>query len=144
MIATYEKEPSANVAKFLGAMHNKSTEDIACSSKKQEKTLTLKKASQPAADTDFFTGSNDVPANYEHGKAFVYNWDLEEMPWELRKFHSWIMKAMKKGITAITGSVPNTVFLNPRSHQVVIDFEDLHRLYRRQHMDVNLVRVWCL
>ena len=73
MIATYEKEPSANVAKFLGAMHNKSTEDIACSSKKQEKTLTLQKASQPPADTDFFTGSNDVPAKYEHGKAFVYN-----------------------------------------------------------------------
>uniref|UniRef100_K3ZNQ1 Uncharacterized protein n=1 Tax=Setaria italica TaxID=4555 RepID=K3ZNQ1_SETIT len=27
---------------------------------------------------------------------------------------------------------------------IVIDFEDLHKLYRQQHLNVNLISVWCL
>ncbi|RLM80755.1 hypothetical protein C2845_PM12G13290 [Panicum miliaceum] len=54
------------------------------------------------------------------------------------------MKAMKEGITAITAMVPPSVFNNPIPHEIVIDFEDLHRLYRLQHMDVNLITVFCM
>ncbi|RLN43288.1 hypothetical protein C2845_PM01G45280 [Panicum miliaceum] len=54
------------------------------------------------------------------------------------------MKAMKQGITAITAMVPPSVFNNPVPHEIVIDFEDLHRLYRQQHMDVNLITVFCI
>uniref|UniRef100_K3XQW6 DUF8039 domain-containing protein n=1 Tax=Setaria italica TaxID=4555 RepID=K3XQW6_SETIT len=54
------------------------------------------------------------------------------------------MKAMKQGIRAITSCVPKKVFLGILDYQIVIDFEDLHRPYCRQHLDVNLITVWCL
>ncbi|RLM64389.1 hypothetical protein C2845_PM16G01600 [Panicum miliaceum] len=40
--------------------------------------------------------------------------------------------------------VPPSVFNNPVPHEIVIDFEDLHRLYRQEHMDVNLITVFCM
>ena len=81
---------------------------------------------------------------YVHGKPFLAHVDLQLSPWELIKFHAWIMKVMKHGIKEITAMVLPSVFNNPVPHQIVIDFEDLHRLYRRQHMDVNLIFVFCL
>ncbi|CAN6356491.1 unnamed protein product [Urochloa humidicola] len=81
---------------------------------------------------------------YVHGKPFLPYMDLHLGPCELVDFHAWIMKAMKKGITAITAMIPREVFHNPRLHQLVIDFDDLHALYRRKHLDVNLITVWSL
>uniref|UniRef100_K3Y3A4 Uncharacterized protein n=1 Tax=Setaria italica TaxID=4555 RepID=K3Y3A4_SETIT len=71
-------------------------------------------------------------------------WDLLEGPWELNKLYGWIMNAMKQDIRAITEHVPTKVFLSVLDYQIVIDFEDLHRLYCRQHLDVILITIWCL
>uniref|UniRef100_K3YL97 Ubiquitin-like protease family profile domain-containing protein n=1 Tax=Setaria italica TaxID=4555 RepID=K3YL97_SETIT len=84
------------------------------------------------------------PNGYEHGKPFLYRWDLLEGPWELNKMHGWIMNAMKQGIQEITAHVPSKIFLGVLLYQIVIDFEDLHRLCHRQHLNVNLISVWCL
>uniref|UniRef100_K3YZ31 Ubiquitin-like protease family profile domain-containing protein n=1 Tax=Setaria italica TaxID=4555 RepID=K3YZ31_SETIT len=85
-----------------------------------------------------------APIEYEHDKPFLYRWDLLEGPWELNKLHGWIMNAMKQGIPVITTHVPTKVFLGVLPFQIVIDFEDLHRLYCQQCLDVNLISVWCL
>ncbi|RCV06700.1 hypothetical protein SETIT_1G184200v2 [Setaria italica] len=89
--------------------------------------------------------SADVDKFLNHGKPFLYRWDLLEGPWEPNKLHGWIINAMKQGIQAITTHVPTKVFfLGVLSYRIVIDFEDLHRLYSRQHLDVNLISIWCL
>uniref|UniRef100_K3ZEQ7 Ubiquitin-like protease family profile domain-containing protein n=1 Tax=Setaria italica TaxID=4555 RepID=K3ZEQ7_SETIT len=85
------------------------------------------------------SSSNNVLMDYEHGKPFLYQWDLLEGSWELKKLHGWIMNAMKQGIQAITAHVPTKVFLGVLPYQIVIDFKDLHRLYHRQHLNVNLI-----
>ncbi|OEL35598.1 hypothetical protein BAE44_0003382, partial [Dichanthelium oligosanthes] len=69
-------------------------------------------------------------------------WDLIECPYEINKFHSWIMKAMKLGLKEVTANVPKIVYGHP--HKLFIDFEDLHALYRRKTLDMNLISVWCL
>ncbi|RCV21948.1 hypothetical protein SETIT_4G180300v2 [Setaria italica] len=88
--------------------------------------------------------STEVNKFLNHGKPFLYQWDLLKGPWELNKLHGWIMNAMKQGIRAITAHVPTKVFLCVLDYQIVIDFEDLHRLYHQEHLDVNLIFVWCL
>uniref|UniRef100_K3XQP9 Uncharacterized protein n=1 Tax=Setaria italica TaxID=4555 RepID=K3XQP9_SETIT len=92
---------------------------------------------------NFFT-SDEVPDEYEHGKPFLYRWDLLDGPWELNKLHGWIIAVMKQGIRAITTRIPKKVFLGARDYEIVIDFEDLHKIYRHQHLDVQLITVWCL
>ncbi|KAG2547045.1 hypothetical protein PVAP13_9KG144300 [Panicum virgatum] len=136
MITTYGKAPSAYVDKFLRAMNNPP------SSFKNKEKAPLQKDFDVR---DLFSYEVEItPENYEHGKSFLPHVDLQLSPWELIKFHAWIMKAMKHGIKEITAMVPPSIFNNPVPHQIVIDFEDLHRLYRRRHMDVNLVTVFCL
>uniref|UniRef100_K3ZNL2 Ubiquitin-like protease family profile domain-containing protein n=1 Tax=Setaria italica TaxID=4555 RepID=K3ZNL2_SETIT len=41
-----------------------------------------------------FFASDEVPMEYEHGKPFLYKWDLLESPWELNKLHGWIMNTL--------------------------------------------------
>uniref|UniRef100_K3ZV78 Ubiquitin-like protease family profile domain-containing protein n=1 Tax=Setaria italica TaxID=4555 RepID=K3ZV78_SETIT len=77
--------------------------------------------------------------DYEQGKPFLYWSDLLEGSWELHKLHGWIMNAMKQGIQEITAHVPTKVFLGILPYQIVINFEGWHRLYHRQHLDMNLI-----
>ncbi|CAN6210696.1 unnamed protein product [Urochloa humidicola] len=93
---------------------------------------------------DNLSSEEPIPETYVHGKPFLRYVDLQLGPCELAKFHAWIMKVMKKGIKTITAMIPPEVFHNPNPYQLVIDFDDLHALYRRKHLDVNLVTVWCL
>jgi hypothetical protein len=69
MITPYNKAPSVDVEKFLGAMKKPSSpedqEKVASLSLQEQKDLRI-----------FFTPSYEVPASYEHGKAFLYIWDL--------------------------------------------------------------------
>uniref|UniRef100_K3YYU5 Ubiquitin-like protease family profile domain-containing protein n=1 Tax=Setaria italica TaxID=4555 RepID=K3YYU5_SETIT len=81
MVSTYEKAPPADIDNFLNVLKKKAS------------------------------SSNCVPKDYEHGKLFLYWWDLLEAPWELNKLHGWIMNAMKQDIQAITAHVPTKVFL---------------------------------
>ncbi|KAG2538935.1 hypothetical protein PVAP13_9NG369900 [Panicum virgatum] len=123
MITTYGKAPSADVDKFLRAMNK-----MPSSSKNKEKEPLQKDFDV----RDLFSYEVEItPKNYEHSKSFLAHVDLQLSPWELIKFHAWIMKVMKHGIKEITAMVPPFVFNNPVPHQIVIDFEDLHRLYRR-------------
>uniref|UniRef100_K3Z0W9 Ubiquitin-like protease family profile domain-containing protein n=1 Tax=Setaria italica TaxID=4555 RepID=K3Z0W9_SETIT len=139
MISTYDqKAPSMKVDKFLNVLKKKG-------SSSSEKSVTCSTSWQKKKDQNLnFFASNEVPINYEHGKPFLYRWDLLEGPWELNKLHRWIMNVMKQGLRAITAHVPTKVFLGVLDYQIVFDFEDLHRLYRRQHLNMNLITVWCL
>uniref|UniRef100_K4AJF4 Ubiquitin-like protease family profile domain-containing protein n=1 Tax=Setaria italica TaxID=4555 RepID=K4AJF4_SETIT len=137
MVSTYEKAPSADVDKFLNVSKKASSSG--------EKSVARSASQQKEKDQNLnFFASDNVPMDYDHGKQFLYRWDLLEGPWELNKLHEWIMNAMKQGIRGITAHVPTKVFLGVLPYHIVIDFEDLHRLYHRQHLDVNLISVWCL
>ena len=123
MITTYEKAPSANVDKFLRSMNK-----MPSSSKNNEKETRRRDINV----MDLFSHEAEIcPEQYVHGKPFLPHVDLQLSPWELVKFHGWIMKAMKQGIKEITTMVPPSIFDNPIAHQIVIDFEDLHRFYHR-------------
>uniref|UniRef100_K3YD16 Ubiquitin-like protease family profile domain-containing protein n=1 Tax=Setaria italica TaxID=4555 RepID=K3YD16_SETIT len=138
MVSTFEKAPSTDIDKFLNVLKKKA-------SSFGEKSVTRSASRQKEKDQNLnFFASDDVSMDYEHGKPFLYRWDLLEGTWELNKLHGWIMNAMKQGIRAITTHVPTKVFLGVLPYQIMIDFEDLHRLYRQQHLDVNLISFWCL
>ncbi|OEL37663.1 hypothetical protein BAE44_0001318, partial [Dichanthelium oligosanthes] len=97
-------------------------------------TCEVSSSRQKESETNFCP-SDEVPLDYQHGKPFLYLWDLVEGPYEINKFHSWIMKAMKLGFGVVTANVPKTVY--GHLHKLVIDFEDLHALYfyRMQYED---------
>lgn len=79
------------------------------------------------------------------GKAFMYQWALDHGPWELRKLHSWIMRAMKQDIQTTVVLVPKNVFSLAHSHSIiVIDFEGLHAIYQRQMVGVKFHSVWSM
>uniref|UniRef100_K3YCE6 Ubiquitin-like protease family profile domain-containing protein n=1 Tax=Setaria italica TaxID=4555 RepID=K3YCE6_SETIT len=138
MISTYDqKAPSTKVNKFLNVLKKEA-------SSSGEKSITCGVSRQKEKDENLNVfASDEVLENYEHGKSILYQWDLLEGPWELNKLHGWIMNAMKQGIRVITARVPTKVFLGVLDYQIVIDFEDLHRLYYRQNHDMNLITVWC-
>uniref|UniRef100_K3ZZH3 Uncharacterized protein n=1 Tax=Setaria italica TaxID=4555 RepID=K3ZZH3_SETIT len=137
-IPTDEGIEVLEVYKFLNILKKKA-------SSSDEKSVACGASWQKEKDENLnFFALDEIPENYEHDKPFLYRWDLLEGPWELNKLHGWIMKAMKQGIRAITARVSKKIFLGVLDYEIVIDFEDLHRLYRRQHLDVNLITVWCL
>ena len=90
-----------------------------------------------------FVPTLDVPEKYEYGKPFLLSFQLQEGPWEMRKFHEWYMRACRVGLSIITASVPAIVYLS-RDNYLMLDFKDIHVLFRLEKLDVNLISVWCL
>uniref|UniRef100_K4AK02 Uncharacterized protein n=1 Tax=Setaria italica TaxID=4555 RepID=K4AK02_SETIT len=132
MNGTYDQKASSiAVEKFLNVLKKKA-------SSSSEKFVACGTSWQKEKDENLnFFASDEFLENYEYGKPFLYLWDLLDSPWELNKLHGWITKAIKQGIRAFTVHVPKKVFLSVLDYQIVIDFEDLHRLYHRQHLDCH-------
>jgi hypothetical protein len=86
--------------------------------------------------------SDKVLDKYEHGKPFLFRWQLNEGPSELMRLHGWIMHTMKQGIHTITANVPKWVFSSSLERKVAIDFPDLHVMFRRDKLDINLITIW--
>uniref|UniRef100_K3Y2T5 Uncharacterized protein n=1 Tax=Setaria italica TaxID=4555 RepID=K3Y2T5_SETIT len=85
-----QKAPSADVDKFLNVFKKKA-------SSSGEKSVTRSASRQKEKDQNLnFFASDEVSIAYEHGKPFLYLWDLLEGPWELNNLHGWIMNAMKR------------------------------------------------
>ncbi|RLM58915.1 hypothetical protein C2845_PM18G11700 [Panicum miliaceum] len=77
-ITTYEKAPSADVDKFLGALKK-----MPSSSKNMEK----ERARREIDVMDLFSpGPWECPKNYVHGKPFLPHVDLQLRPWELMQW----------------------------------------------------------
>ena len=98
------------------------------------------KAAELAGPT--YLATDDCPEKYEHGKALLPDWALNEGPWEMRRLHTFYMEASKKGLGNITARSPADCF--GEEGYVWLDFSDLHAIYRRDKMDVNYVGVWCM
>nr|AAM08553.1 Hypothetical protein [Oryza sativa Japonica Group] len=98
------------------------------------------KAAELAGPTYFAT--NDCPEKYEHGKALLPEWALNEGPWEMKRLHTFYMEASKKGLGNITARSLADCF--GEEGYVWLDFSYLHTIYRRDKMDVNYVGVWCM
>jgi hypothetical protein len=60
------------------------------------------------------------------------------------RLHGWIMHAMKQGIHTFTANVPTWVFSSSLPRKLVIDFNDLHAMYRLERLDLNLVTTWSM
>jgi hypothetical protein len=88
--------------------------------------------------------SDEVPDKYEHGKPFLFRWQLNEGPSKLMRLHTWIMHAMQQGIHTITTIVPKWVFSSSLEWKVAINFLDLHAMFRRDKLNINLVTIWSM
>jgi hypothetical protein len=88
--------------------------------------------------------SDEVPDKYEHGKPFLFRWQLNEGPSELMRLHGWIMHVMKQGIHTITANVPKWVFNSSLEWKVAINFPDLHAMFRHDKLNINLVTIWSM
>ena len=67
--------------------------------------------------------------------------ELQEGPWEMRRFHEWYMRACCAGFSLITASVPANVFLSEDSY-LMVDFRDMNALFCREKLDINIISVW--
>jgi hypothetical protein len=109
-----------------------------------EKSLTRTSFQKQKEEHISMFSSDEVPDKYEHGKLFLLRWQLNEGPSELMRLHTWIMHAMKQGIHTIIANVPKWVFSSSLEQKVAIDFPDLHVMFRRDKLDINLVTVWSM
>uniref|UniRef100_I1PJ91 Hydroxyproline-rich glycoprotein-like n=1 Tax=Oryza glaberrima TaxID=4538 RepID=I1PJ91_ORYGL len=98
------------------------------------------KAAELAGPT--YLATDDCPEKYEHGKALLPDWALNEGPWEMRRLHTFYMDASKKDLGNITARSLADCF--GEEGYIWLDFSDLHAIYRRDKMDVNYVGVWCM
>ena len=75
LVSTYDqKAPSTEVNKFLNILKKKA-------SSSGEKSVTCGASWQKEKDENLnFFASDEVPENYEHGKPFLYRWDLLKGP----------------------------------------------------------------
>lgn len=85
----------------------------------------------------------DCPAEYVFGKAFFPKWKLDECPFQMRRWHEWYMRASALGVEYITARISSEVFADGGSN-LVIDFKDMHAMFRREKLDINLIAVWCM
>ena len=155
MIQSYEpKTKSSEVDLFLTVLKNRPKRDLT-SGKESPNVQVLKKApdDKSLSRTSFqkqkeehisMFSLDEVPDKYEHGKPFLFRWQLNEGPSELMRLHTWIQHAMQQGIHAITANIPKWVFSSSLERKVAIDFPDLHAMFRRDKLDINLVTVWSM
>jgi hypothetical protein len=109
-----------------------------------EKSLTRTSFQKQKEEHISIFSSDEVPDKYEHGKSFLFRWQLNEGPSKLMWLHTWIMHAMKQGIHTITANVPKWVFSSSLELKVAINFPDLHVMFRRDKLDINLFTIWSM
>lgn len=142
--STYDKEKMAVYEERLvfQAFRGRASTD-----KKQDETPHLsdsqKSVKNQMEDLQNWT-SDEVPTKYVHGKPFLPPKLMEGLPWEMRLMHDWYLKASKKGLGMITVKVPDNAFTSGPNGMLVIDFNDLHALFKLDKMDINLVAAFCL
>jgi hypothetical protein len=121
MINSYEpKTKSSVVDLFLKVLKNKPKRAPASDKESpnvhvlkkvpHEKSLTRTSFQKQKEEHITMFSSNEVSDKYEHGKPFLFRWQLNEGPSELMRLHTWIMHAMKQGIHTIIAKVPKWVF----------------------------------
>jgi len=112
--------------------------------------------SKPRSDTTFvrIVGVDEIgdlpdcPKKFEYGKDLLPGWALHECPGEMQKFHSWYRRACTLWLKTIWARVDVEVFgCNKWENQgtdIIIDFDDIHAMYRLQMMDLGPMRLWCM
>ncbi|KAL6600619.1 hypothetical protein ACP70R_045419 [Stipagrostis hirtigluma subsp. patula] len=90
-----------------------------------------------------FLPNDDVPEKFVNGKAFLTDGMLQKGPWQMLKFHQWYMRASKRKFSAIIVNIPYTAFLS-EDRYITLDFKDIHDMFRKDKLDINLLTVWCL
>jgi hypothetical protein len=155
MINSYEpKMKSSDVDLFLKVLKNKPKWALASSKESSdiqvlkkvpdEKSLTHTSFQRQKDEQISMFSLDEVPDKYEHDKPFCFWWQLNEGLPELMRLHGWIMHAMEQGIHTITANVPKWVFNSSLERKVAIDFPDLHVMFRRDKLDINLVTIWSM
>ena len=112
--------------------------------------------SKPRTDHEFFrkVGVDDIgdlpdsPMKFEYGKDLLPDWALHECPGEMQKFHSWYRRACTLGLKSIWAYVDVDVFgcntWEKQSTDIVMDFDDIHAMFRLQMMELSPMRLWCM
>ncbi|KAL6642578.1 hypothetical protein ACP70R_020759 [Stipagrostis hirtigluma subsp. patula] len=80
---------------------------------------------------------------YVYGTDFLPDWRLNQLPWQVKRFHDWYKEAASKGLKGIVARVPPDAFMGGESF-IFIDFKDICAMFRAEKMDINLLAVWCL
>jgi hypothetical protein len=144
MINSYEPQMnSSDVDLFLKVLKNKPNAQV-LKKVPDEKSLTHTSFQKQKEEHISMFSSDEVPENYEHGKPFLFRWQLNEGLSELMRLHTWIMQAMKQGVHTITANVAKWVFSSSLERMVAIDFPDLHSMFCCDKLDINLVTIWSM
>ena len=86
--------------------------------------------------------SDDYP-NFEYGKQLLPLVTLYELPAPIRKFHDFYMQAAKEGVRTIMAKIPGTL-MNHEDFLLGLYFDDFHRIFRLQSLDITFVTLFCV
>lgn len=62
----------------------------------------------------------------------------------MRVMHEWYLKASRKALSFISVKVPRDDFMSKTNEIFIINFRDLHALFKLDKMDINLVVAFCV
>lgn len=88
--------------------------------------------------------SVDVPQEYKYDKPFLPWYIMNNLPRQMRVMHEWYLKASRKALSFISVKVPRDDFMSKTNEIFIIDFRDLHTLFKLDKMDINLVVAFCV
>ncbi|KAL6607942.1 hypothetical protein ACP70R_041005 [Stipagrostis hirtigluma subsp. patula] len=119
-----------------------------------EKTVTTKtprkqpagKRSVPLEQPDAAPQEPYVPPPedaYQHGEDLLPQWRLNQLPWQIGRFHQWYKATCAVGIQRIVARVPEDGFMGSETF-IHIMFNDIAAMFRSQRLDINLMAVWSL
>lgn len=88
--------------------------------------------------------SVDVPQEYKYDKSFLPWYIMNNLPRHMRVMHEWYLKASRKALSFISVKVPRDDFMSKTNEIFIINFRDLHALFKLDKMDINLVVAFCV
>ncbi|KAJ1295728.1 hypothetical protein BS78_01G245400 [Paspalum vaginatum] len=72
----------------------------------------------------------DCPKHYEFGKPSLPDWAIECLPYEMRRFHNWYIRAHKLGLRWITARYPGELFQTLGNQITIVDFLEFQNMFR--------------
>ena len=139
---------NVNVEKWMSSMKNRPKSAATVSAQQIDEAAKVRDYAQwrkPMSYDDnilWDMASDDYP-KYEYGKQLLPLVLLYDLPAPMRKFHDFYMQAAKEGVRTISAKIPGSL-MNHDDCTLAWYFDDFHRLFRLESLDITFVTLFCV
>jgi hypothetical protein len=89
----------------------------------------------------------DCTINFEYGKPFLPDTMIAGVPSDMRRMHSWYMRACRLGLTSMWARYDPDIF-GPKDPKgvtdIMFDFEDIQNIFFLKELSIEMVRLRCM